>query len=160
MWTTSDMQAPTLPPLFMPSQPGMYSSGPSPAETASPATPYPGFAPVAAVHNASNGPQMWIGEPSDVTMVPFDLEAELPSLCDIPWTHEFVGEFVPGGLLSDGDFDLAAIAPATLDELCERKGGAWDLSALDLGAGAAPLTANGQDPLDFFLADTASAGRY
>jgi len=149
------MQPSMLPSLLMPTEVGMYSSGPSPAETASPATPYPG---PFTTQVAQPIPQAWQAEPADVAMVPFDLETELPALCDIPWTHEFVGEFVPGGLLSDGDFDLSAIAPVTLDELCDRKGGAWDLSALDLGAGAVLTT--GQDPLEFFINDPTGTGRF
>jgi hypothetical protein len=131
-----------LPPLYMPTDASLFASGPSPAETASPATPFP---------------HAWTGEASEAALVPFEMDVDvvassqaLPELCDMPWTHEFVGEFVPLGLLSDGDFDLAAIAPATLDDLCEQKGGAWDLSALDLGASAAPV-AVGQDPLEFYI---------
>jgi hypothetical protein len=74
---------------------------------------------------------------------------QLPTLCEMPWTFEFAGEFVPSGadFLLDADFDLSQIPEVTLDELREIDGGShplsgWqDLSHVDLSAPVAPSPA-------------------
>jgi hypothetical protein len=102
--------------------------------------------------------------PAAPSPTPFD---QLPVLCNMPWTFEFSGEFVPSGadFLLDADFDLSQIPSVTLDELKEIDGGAhplssWDFSHVDLSPASAVTSrmvtsapaadAAGQDPFMYF----------
>jgi hypothetical protein len=75
-----------------------------------------------------------------------------PSLYDSAWAHDFLSEQGQYELLSDGDFDLGAIAPASIDEQYEPKELEWDFSALALESahGSMEHLIHGASGISFF----------
>jgi hypothetical protein len=108
----------------------------SPTDTTSPTSPYDGLytpstpwgaaypEPAVVSDSPCRSPGASFVPAPEFPVAPVETPATFdqpPELCDMPWTFEFSGEFVPSGadFLLDADFDLSQIPAVALDELRE-----------------------------------------